>query len=281
MKAAVAPSQSTWNSRSSGSSSSERNRFSPGRSRGESATAKGFEASTSKARPSTNAGRSTVASRSYIRGGTRSTRRRGRAGREGVARSSRYCCSTSSRLQDARDGRQHLHRRVLVPAALQSQVVVGADAGQHRYLLAAKPADPAVAAAGDTCLLGGDESSPGAQVVAEPVGVLVAAHEPTLARRPRTRGVLRLPGSAGTSRHPVCRASLGADDLDEGAQVQINDRTVFIAGGTTGIGRGLAQRLADAGSTVIVGGRNPQQEQELPTVRIDVTDADSVLRARD
>jgi short-subunit dehydrogenase involved in D-alanine esterification of teichoic acids len=40
--------------------------------------------------------------------------------------------------------------------------------------------------------------------------------------------------------------------------VEVTNRTVFIAGGTSGIGRGLAQRFADAGSTVIVGGRSAQ-----------------------
>jgi short-subunit dehydrogenase involved in D-alanine esterification of teichoic acids len=63
--------------------------------------------------------------------------------------------------------------------------------------------------------------------------------------------------------------------------VKITNRTVFIVGGTSGIGRGLAQRFAEAGSTVIVGGRNPQPQQGLETVRIDVTDPDSILRARD
>jgi short-subunit dehydrogenase involved in D-alanine esterification of teichoic acids len=63
--------------------------------------------------------------------------------------------------------------------------------------------------------------------------------------------------------------------------VEIANRTVFIAGGTSGIGRGLAQRFAEAGSTVIVGGRNPQPQEGLETIRIDVTDPDSILRARD
>jgi uncharacterized oxidoreductase len=63
--------------------------------------------------------------------------------------------------------------------------------------------------------------------------------------------------------------------------VEITNRTVLIVGGTSGIGRGLAQRFADAGSTVIVGGRSPEPQDGLETVRIDVTDPDSILRARD
>ena len=63
--------------------------------------------------------------------------------------------------------------------------------------------------------------------------------------------------------------------------MEITNRTVLIVGGTSGIGRGLAQRFADAGSTVIVGGRSPGPQDGLETVRIDVTDPDSILRARD
>ena len=63
--------------------------------------------------------------------------------------------------------------------------------------------------------------------------------------------------------------------------MKITDRTVFIAGGTSGIGRGLAQRFADVGSTVVVGGRTPRPQAGVETVRIDVTDPDSVAEARD
>ncbi|WP_222194948.1 SDR family oxidoreductase [Modestobacter italicus] len=63
--------------------------------------------------------------------------------------------------------------------------------------------------------------------------------------------------------------------------MQITQRTVLVVGGTSGIGRGLAQRFADAGSTVVVGGRDPQPQDGMDTVRIDVTDPASVLRARD
>jgi short-subunit dehydrogenase involved in D-alanine esterification of teichoic acids len=63
--------------------------------------------------------------------------------------------------------------------------------------------------------------------------------------------------------------------------MDITDRTVLIVGGTSGIGLGLARRFAGAGSTVVVGGRNTARIDDLETVQIDVTDADSVLRARD
>jgi short-subunit dehydrogenase involved in D-alanine esterification of teichoic acids len=63
--------------------------------------------------------------------------------------------------------------------------------------------------------------------------------------------------------------------------VKIANRTVLIVGGTSGIGHGLAHRFKDAGSTVVVGGRSPDSKEEFETVRIDVTDPASVVRARD
>ncbi|HWD02865.1 MAG TPA: SDR family NAD(P)-dependent oxidoreductase [Amycolatopsis sp.] len=63
--------------------------------------------------------------------------------------------------------------------------------------------------------------------------------------------------------------------------VEITNRTVLIVGGTSGIGRGLAQRFVDAGSTVVVGGRSVERWDGVASVRIDVTDPGSVLRARD
>ncbi|TVT23964.1 SDR family NAD(P)-dependent oxidoreductase [Amycolatopsis rhizosphaerae] len=63
--------------------------------------------------------------------------------------------------------------------------------------------------------------------------------------------------------------------------MEITNRTVLIVGGTSGIGLGLARRFAAAGSTVVVGGRDIAKAGDLPAVEIDVTDPDSVLRARD
>ena len=64
--------------------------------------------------------------------------------------------------------------------------------------------------------------------------------------------------------------------------MDITNSTIFIAGGTTGIGRGLARRFAAAGATVIVGGRHPAQAGDgLASVEIDVTDPASVRAARD
>ena len=68
--------------------------------------------------------------------------------------------------------------------------------------------------------------------------------------------------------------------------MDITNRTVFIAGATSGIGLELARRFAAAGSTVIVGGRrtcllDQVAAEGFSTVPIDVTDQSSVERARD
>lgn len=68
--------------------------------------------------------------------------------------------------------------------------------------------------------------------------------------------------------------------------MDITNRTVFIAGATSGIGLELARRFAAAGSDVIVGGRRADLLDKLAaegfaTVPIDVTDAASIDRARD
>ncbi|RWZ52446.1 SDR family NAD(P)-dependent oxidoreductase [Labedella phragmitis] len=63
--------------------------------------------------------------------------------------------------------------------------------------------------------------------------------------------------------------------------MDITHRTVLIAGGTSGIGLGLARRFVAAGSTVIVGGRDTSRVDDLETVAIDVTDPESIARARD
>lgn len=63
--------------------------------------------------------------------------------------------------------------------------------------------------------------------------------------------------------------------------MDISGRTVLIVGGTSGIGLGLARRLAAAGSDVIVGGRTTGTVDHLKTITIDVSDPDSIRRARD
>ncbi|NUT51078.1 MAG: SDR family NAD(P)-dependent oxidoreductase [Saccharothrix sp.] len=62
--------------------------------------------------------------------------------------------------------------------------------------------------------------------------------------------------------------------------MDLTNRTVFIVGGTSGIGLGLARRFADAGSTVVIGGRRTAPIDDFELVEVDVTDQASVDRAR-
>ncbi len=68
--------------------------------------------------------------------------------------------------------------------------------------------------------------------------------------------------------------------------MKITGNTLFIPGATSGIGLGLALRLAEAGNTVIIGGRRAARLAEitaaypaLEAVEIDVTDPASIQRA--
>jgi len=69
--------------------------------------------------------------------------------------------------------------------------------------------------------------------------------------------------------------------------MNITGNTIFLPGGTSGIGLALALRFQAAGNTVIVGGRRADvlaqlaEQHSLATVVIDTTDAASVLTARD
>ncbi|RFA19265.1 SDR family oxidoreductase [Subtercola boreus] len=65
--------------------------------------------------------------------------------------------------------------------------------------------------------------------------------------------------------------------------MNIQGNTIFLPGGTSGIGLGLAQRFAAAGNTVIVGGRRRELLEQISRdtpgiegVYIDTADADSI-----
>lgn len=69
--------------------------------------------------------------------------------------------------------------------------------------------------------------------------------------------------------------------------MDMHGNTIFIPGGTSGIGLSLALHLKEAGNTVVIGGRRTDVLAELAavhglgTVAVDITDPASVLAARD
>jgi hypothetical protein len=89
---------------------------------------------------------------------------------------------------------EHLCGGVLVTALLETDVVIGADAGEHRDLLAAKARYPPVAAGvGQLDVLGTHELAPGAEVLADRV---LACHRTTIRPSGAAIVALPLPGSA-------------------------------------------------------------------------------------
>lgn len=69
--------------------------------------------------------------------------------------------------------------------------------------------------------------------------------------------------------------------------MDMHGNTIFIPGGTSGIGLSLALHLKEAGNTVVIGGRRADVLDQLAavhgfgTVAVDITDPASVLAARD
>ena len=107
-------------------------------------------------------------------------------------------------LEHPRQRLQDLGRRVAVATLLEPQVVVGADAGEHRHLLAPEARHPAYPMDRDADRLGRDQLTARPQVVAQPV---VLVHPSTVIRRRQPSLSLPLPGSPGvwvsTTRHVI------------------------------------------------------------------------------
>jgi hypothetical protein len=97
-------------------------------------------------------------------------------------------------LECPRERVQHLGGGVLVTALLKADVVIGADAGEHRDFLAAQARYPPVAArVWKLDVLGPNQLPPGAEVLAD---WILARHDTTI--RPFGTAILALPlpGSA-------------------------------------------------------------------------------------
>jgi NAD(P)-dependent dehydrogenase (short-subunit alcohol dehydrogenase family) len=60
-------------------------------------------------------------------------------------------------------------------------------------------------------------------------------------------------------------------------QIDMTDQVAVVTGGTKGVGRGIAQRFADAGATVVVGARNPVDDlpSEWSFLPADLRDAEA------
>ncbi|WP_106814795.1 SDR family oxidoreductase [Microbacterium timonense] len=69
--------------------------------------------------------------------------------------------------------------------------------------------------------------------------------------------------------------------------MKMTGNTIFLPGGTSGIGLAMALRFQEAGNTVVIGGRRPEvlaqlaAEHGFDTVTVDITDDESVRGARD
>src|SRR6202042_534921 len=94
----------------------------------------------------------------------------------------------------------HTLRRMLVAPLLEPHVVVGADAGEHRHLLAAQSGDAAAAASQvrQADLLGADQLAARPQVLAD--RVLAGGHPTRVRPSRRPNQALSLPGETGLLR---------------------------------------------------------------------------------
>lgn len=141
-------------------------------------------------------------------------------------------------LQYAGEGFQDLGRRLAIPALFQPQVVVGADAGEHRDFLAAQTWDPPNPEDGDAGLLRGDELPTGTQVVAQQI--LLVAHATTVVSAAAIVGGPVTPRNTGTLAD-VWR------DIEHGVMTQ---QRVLVTGGSGFIAGHLILQLLEHGYLV-------------------------------
>src|SRR5262245_20932004 len=95
---------------------------------------------------------------------------------------------------------EHLIRRSALPTLFQSQVILRADAGQHRDFLAAQAHYPPAVAVGQTYISGLQEVAPGPEKSRQPAWL---GHTPTINQSLRTRVALQLPGMSTSTRRRI------------------------------------------------------------------------------
>ena len=62
-------------------------------------------------------------------------------------------------------------------------------------------------------------------------------------------------------------------------EIDLTGRSVLVTGGTKGVGRGIAQRFADAGATVIVASHELERSASLASRRVEVVGGRIVERS--
>ncbi len=173
-------------------------------------------------------------------------------------------------LQDAREGIEHLRGGMLITALLETDVVVGADAGEHRHLFASQAGRPAAPEVPKANVLGLDEFAARPEILANHV------------RRwhPTPNDTTREPGQPGGVTTRIRRSLVGPVDRfhtdrmtentmihtgfgaestiwDVAEGVDLSGRRAIVTGASSGIGTETARALAAAGAEVMLAVRDP------------------------
>jgi NAD(P)-dependent dehydrogenase (short-subunit alcohol dehydrogenase family) len=172
-------------------------------------------------------------------------------------------------LQGSREGVEHLRGGMLVTALLETDVVVGADAGEHRYLLAPQSGRAAARGVPKADVLGLDEFAACSEVLADHVrgwhavanDTTPAAGQPggatTRIRRSLVGAVDRLDTDRMTE-NTVIHTGFGAEstiwDVVEG--IDLSGRRAIVTGASSGIGVETVRALAATGAEVMLAVRD-------------------------
>src|SRR4029079_14116635 len=175
---------------------------------------------------------------------------------------------------------QHELRDTADLAALQPAVVVRADAGQRRDLLAAQSGHPPRAVAGQADLLGRDLRPAGGEELGDVVGGIHAEHDGRDSS-PSLRGPVGAP-CTGPPYNVVSAGTVVVMTTES-----TTGRVAVITGASSGIGEATARALGADGSRVALLARRADRIQSLAdelgdgaiAIEADVTDRDSLVAA--